>query len=108
MSFEQDATTSPAVSCTAREQGGQRQASASGPSDASLVAAVLTGRREQYAVLYDRYARLVRAVCHDETRHLEEAQDLAQEVFLRAFDRLAQLRAHDRFASWLLSMTRHM
>ena len=35
------------------------------PTDADLVARVLSGDREAFGQLYDRYARLVRAVVYD-------------------------------------------
>jgi DNA-directed RNA polymerase specialized sigma24 family protein len=53
-------------------------------SDNELVQAAVAGDRAAYGTLYDRYAPLVRAVCYDHTRNLADAQDLAQDVFLRA------------------------
>ncbi len=76
-------------------------------SDADLVRAVLGGNRAMYAELYDRYAPLVRAVCHDTTRNLACAQDLSQEVFLKAYDRLRTLRDPDQFATWLVGIARN-
>jgi len=71
-----------------------------------LVRAVLAGQRAAYEKLYDRYASLVRAVCYDTTRNLADAQDLAQDVFLRAYEKLAQLRDPDRFGNWLVAIAR--
>lgn len=76
------------------------------PSDEMLVRAVLAGEKTAYEKLYDRYAALVRAVCYDTTRNLADAQDLAQDVFLRAYEKLAQLRDPDRFGNWLVAITR--
>ena len=76
-------------------------------SDADLVRAVLGGNRAMYAELYDRYAPLVRAVCHDTTRNLACAQDLSQEVFLKAYDKLRTLRNPDQFAAWLVGIARN-
>jgi RNA polymerase sigma-70 factor (ECF subfamily) len=73
------------------------------PEDRVLVAATLSGDRSAYAELYDRYARLIRAVCYDQTHDLTEAQDLSQEVFLRGYRNLNDLRRHDRFAAWLVA-----
>jgi RNA polymerase sigma-70 factor (ECF subfamily) len=74
--------------------------------DATLVAAVLSGRKEDFGLLYDRYAPLVRAVCYDATRDLAEAQDMAQDVFVRAFRNLASLRDREQFARWLIGIAR--
>jgi len=75
-------------------------------SDASLVEAVLNGDRSAFGDLYDRYARLVRAICCDATRDLSGAQDLSQEVFLRAYSKLGELRDRDRFAGWVVGIAR--
>jgi RNA polymerase sigma-70 factor (ECF subfamily) len=76
------------------------------PSDRQLIEAVLEGQQEAYGRLYDRYAPLIRSVCYDATRDLNEAQDLAQDVFIRAYERLRRLRDPDRFSPWLISMAR--
>lgn len=74
--------------------------------DAQWVRAALAGDRTAFAGLYDRYARLVRAVCFDKTRNVFEAQDLAQEVFLRAYRGLPDLSDPERFDRWLMGITR--
>jgi len=77
-------------------------------ADATLVLETLKGDKTAFSELYDRYARLVRAVCNDTTRDLSQAQDLAQEVFLRAYSKLDRLNEPDRFGSWLMSITRNV
>jgi len=39
---------------------------------------------------------------------LEKAQDLAQDVFLRAYQKLAMLKNPERFAPWLVAMTKNV
>lgn len=78
-----------------------------GASDGDLVRAVLGGDRAAYAALYDRYAPMVRAICNDHTADLAEAQDLSQDVFLKVFGKLGHLREPDRFAVWLVGITRN-
>ncbi len=51
------------------------------PSDADLVAWVLAGDRDAFGCLYDRYARLVRAVVYRVGNDAPVVNDLAQEVF---------------------------
>jgi len=76
------------------------------PSDKMLVRAVLAGDKAAYENLYDRYAPLIRAVCNDTTGNLADAQDLAQDVFMRAYKNLDQLWYPDRFAKWLVGIAR--
>ena len=75
-------------------------------SDKMLVGAVLAGDKAAYGKLYDRYAPLVRVVCYDSTGNLADAQDLAQDVFVRAYMNLDQLRSQDRFSKWLVGIAR--
>jgi len=76
------------------------------PSDKMLVLAVLAGDKAAYEKLYDRYAPLIRAVCYDTTGNLADAQDLAQDVFMRAYENLDKLRDPDRFGKWLIGIAR--
>ncbi len=76
------------------------------PSDKMLVRAVFAGDKAAYGKLYDRYAPLVRAVCYDEAGNLADAQDLAQDVFMRAHENLDNLRDPDRFGKWLVGIAR--
>jgi RNA polymerase sigma-70 factor (ECF subfamily) len=71
-----------------------------------LVRTVLAGDKAAYGKLYDRYAPLVRAICYDEARNLTDAQDLAQDVFMRAYENLDNLRAPDCFGGWLVGIAR--
>jgi RNA polymerase sigma-70 factor (ECF subfamily) len=73
-----------------------------------LVASVRAGDLPAFAVLYDRYGRLVRAVCYDRLNNQADAEDLAQEVFLKAFRKIEQLRQPDRFGYWLVEIARSL
>ena len=77
-----------------------------GGSDAERVRASLAGDRSAFGDLYDRHARWVRAVLYDASHNLRDAQDLAQEVFLRAYRGLGNLRDPERFGPWLMGITR--
>lgn len=76
------------------------------PSDEELVRVALAGDRTAYGVLYDRFAPLVRAVCHDHTHNLADAQDLAQDVFLRAYQKLGDLHKPESFGAWIIGIAR--
>ena len=77
-------------------------------SDKQLVEATLSGDKEAYGQLYDRYAKLVRVMCYDTTQDLTLAQDLAQEVFLRAYNLLERLEEQDKFGPWLTTITKNI
>src|SRR5215468_3762337 len=77
-------------------------------SDGTLVLGVRNGDRAAFAELYDRRARLIRAVCYDATRDFHAAADLTQEVFLRAYRSLGSLRDPQRFGPWLVGIARQV
>ncbi len=77
-------------------------------TDGTLVQGVLNGDRAAFAELYDRRARLVRAICFDRTHNLDAAADLTQEVFLRALQKLGGLRDPQRFTAWLVGISRQV
>lgn len=76
--------------------------------DVNLVRRTLEGSSAAFADLYDRYAGVIRAICFDATRDLNTAQDLAQDVFLRAYSKLETLRDASRFGPWLISIARYV
>ena len=78
------------------------------PTDADLVSRVLEGDREAFGSLYDRYARLVRAVVCGVSGDWPAIHDLTQECFLRAFRNLARLRQRDRFGPWVVGIARQV
>jgi RNA polymerase sigma factor (sigma-70 family) len=73
---------------------------------AELVERTRNGDEEAFAILYDRHAALVRAICYDVTGDLSHAEDLAQDVFFTAYQKLGQLRDGDRFLAWLCKIAR--
>ncbi|WP_298867980.1 sigma-70 family RNA polymerase sigma factor [uncultured Gimesia sp.] len=76
--------------------------------DAELVALTLREDREAFGILYDRYARWVRAVVYPTTGSREELQDITQEVFLRAYKNLPDLNEAAQFRYWVVAISRRV
>ncbi len=74
-------------------------------SDAALAQRAQAGDRAAFERLAGRYRTAVFAVAFTRTGDLEEAEDLAQEALLRAWQRLPTLREPDAFAVWLKTIT---
>ena len=56
-----------------------------------------------------RHSRRIYGICYRFTGNRTEAEDLAQEVFLRVYRTLASYRsAHGGFATWVTSVTRNL
>jgi len=77
-------------------------------TDGTLVCGVLSGDREAFAELYDRRARLIRAICFNATGNLDTADELTQEVFYRAYAKLRALRDSSRFGPWLVGIAQRV
>ena len=76
-------------------------------SDSELVNAVLDGEREAYAVLVARYERAVRATALAVLRDHHAAQDVAQEAFVSAYEKLGRLRKPATFGGWVIAIARN-
>src|SRR4051812_46985270 len=74
----------------------------------SLVERAQAGDRQAYGLLVERFQPTVYAVALARLRNPAEAQELAQEVFLHAMRKLAQLRDPQCFAGWLRQITVRM
>jgi len=70
-------------------------------NDGELVSAILKGRIEAFEELTIRYQRLVYNIAFGCTQNREDALDLSQVVFLKAFDNLGSFRAEGTFKSWV-------
>ena len=71
------------------------------PTDAELVGKTLDGDHDAYKLLIMRYQGHVYGLAYGVVNRWSEAQDVAQEAFLRAYCNLGQLRDPARFAPWL-------
>lgn len=69
--------------------------------DRTLVQACLAGRREAFDVIVQRHQRHVYQLCYRFTANHEDASDLAQDVFVRAFRGLHSFKGHSAFGTWL-------
>jgi RNA polymerase sigma-70 factor (ECF subfamily) len=74
--------------------------------DAELATRAAGGDRQAAGEIYDRYAPLVRAILLDAAGSQAEANELVQQVFLRALAALRQLRHPERLCGWLVEIAR--
>lgn len=75
-------------------------------SDARQVRKVLSGQRDAFAPLVDRYLPAVYAVSYAQTGNHADAEDAAQEAFLSAFQSLHTLREPGKFEGWVVAIAR--
>lgn len=73
----------------------------SGMDDAALVAASVEGRREAFDVIVERHRRTVYQVCYRFVSNHEDASDLSQESFVRAWRGLKNFKGQAALSTWL-------
>jgi len=70
-------------------------------TETGLVDACLGGNTDAFATIVERHRRSVYQLCYRFVGNHEDASDLSQEVFLRAFRGLRRFRGHSSLATWL-------
>ena len=73
-------------------------------ADEKLVSQTLAGDRDAFGVLVHKYQDMVYTYAFQKVRNEADSQDITQEVFLRAYRHLYQLRHPHRFRSWLYTI----
>lgn len=69
--------------------------------DAELVAASLAGRAGAFDLIVERHRRQVYQLCYRFVSNHEDASDLAQDVFVRAFRGLRNFKGNAALGTWL-------
>jgi len=74
-------------------------------TEAELIAAVLSGDSASFEPLVQKYSPRVFATARRYARRDSEVEDIVQEVWLKAFDKLKTFRGEAPFEHWLMRMT---
>lgn len=76
-------------------------------SDASLVGRARQGDAEAFGTLVRRHLQAAYAVALARLGEPADAEDVCQDAFVQALQRLDECRQPDRFVAWLLAMVRN-
>lgn len=71
------------------------------PSDRELVAMAKAGDKDAFGLLVERHESKVYGLCLKMLGNPEDAEDVLQEVFIKAFQALPGFREEARFTTWL-------
>lgn len=71
------------------------------PDDIHIIQQILDGNTGAYSVIVDRYKDLVYSVVVKIVRSREEAEETAQDTFLKAYHALPGFKKEARFSTWL-------
>jgi RNA polymerase sigma-70 factor (ECF subfamily) len=72
--------------------------------EAALIGRIQRGERELFYELIRPYERRVFVIAFTILRNEADAEDVAQDAFLKAFKYLAQFRSESRFSTWLIQV----
>ena len=75
---------------------------------ADLVRAAQAGEREAFGQLFERYHGGIVALAMRRVRNADEAEELAQDVFIQAMQKIDQLRVPEAFGGWLRRIVHRM
>ena len=70
-------------------------------TDPAVVARAQRGDQDAFGILVERHSRAVFRVAYRLTGHEQDAEDVVQEAFLRAFRQLDKFEARCSFATWI-------
>jgi RNA polymerase sigma-70 factor (ECF subfamily) len=73
--------------------------------EAQMIAQILAGNSQLFHELIRPYERRVYIMALSFLRNEADAEDAAQEAFLKAFRNLASFRGEAKFGTWLISIT---
>ena len=74
-------------------------------TEAELITAVLRGDAQSFEPLVEKYSPRVFATARRYARRESEVEDIAQEVWLKAFQKLGSFRGEAPFEHWLMRLT---
>jgi RNA polymerase sigma-70 factor, ECF subfamily len=72
--------------------------------DQDIIAAILGGNKDVYGVLVQRYQKPIFNLMYRMTRSHDDALDLAQETFIKAYENLNHFKKGARFFPWLYTI----
>jgi len=75
-----------------------------GPNDNATISRVLKGDQQAYAELVKQYQNFVFTICMRYTHSREDAEEIAQDIFVKAYRCLADFRGDSKFSTWLYTI----
>ena len=77
-------------------------------ADGYIIDKCLNGDSGAFGLLVDKYRAGVYALAYSKLRDFRDAEDVAQEVFIKAYVKLRTLKRFDRFHAWLYAITANL
>lgn len=75
-----------------------------GLNDSEIISKVLNGDQQAYAGLVNRYQSYVFTLALRFTKNREDAEEVAQDIFIKAYRALADFKGNSKFSTWLYTI----
>jgi RNA polymerase sigma factor (sigma-70 family) len=75
-----------------------------GLNDSEIISKVLTGDQQAYAELVARYQNYVFTLAFRFTKNREDAEEVSQDIFVKAYRALADFKGNSKFSTWLYTI----
>ncbi|WP_068472740.1 RNA polymerase sigma factor [Saccharicrinis aurantiacus] len=69
--------------------------------DNLLIEEIKSGKVEAYSALVDKYKRMAYTLALSITKHSEDAEEVAQDAFVKAYKNLNTFKGKSKFSTWL-------
>ena len=77
-----------------------------GQPDEEIISRILKGDQNAFSTLVEKYQNYVFTLVLRFTENREDAEEIAQDVFVKAYRSLADFRGDSKFSTWLFTITR--
>jgi RNA polymerase sigma-70 factor (ECF subfamily) len=75
-----------------------------GLNDTEIISKVLSGDQQAYAILVNRYQNYVFTLSLRFTKNREDAEEVSQDIFIKAYRALADFKGTSKFSTWLYTI----
>ncbi len=78
-------------------------------SETQIIASCQNGEMESFVILYDRYVEKIYTFLHYRTGHVQIAEDITSQTFIRAMEKIGQFKENKgTFQAWLYQIARNI
>lgn len=75
--------------------------------DQQYITKVLEGDTNAFSYLVDRYKNMVFSLAYKMTKNREEAEEVSQDTFIKAYTNLSKFKGDSKFSTWLYRIAYH-
>jgi RNA polymerase sigma factor (sigma-70 family) len=71
------------------------------PADSYIIDQVITGKKSMFACLVERYNAMAFTLAYRILDNREDAEEVVQDAFVKAYEHLGDFRKKSKFSTWL-------